>query len=95
MKKETLEEDYLNQLIEEANKEFTLDRKLAKVVAIKYANWHQEQDKNKYSEEDMINFAFDTYNYISKLMGVPFNLISENKSNVNDNFIKYKKNHEK
>jgi hypothetical protein len=57
--------------------------------------YQQEQNKNKYSEEDMINFAFDTYNYISKLMGVSFNKISENKCNVNDNFIKYKRKHEK
>jgi hypothetical protein len=54
-KQETLEEAYLNKLIDEANKEFTLDRKLAKDVAIKYANWQQEQDKKLYSEEDMIN----------------------------------------
>jgi hypothetical protein len=39
----------------------------------KGAKWQQERS---YSEEDMINFAFDTYNYISKLMGVSFNLIS-------------------
>jgi hypothetical protein len=50
-KQETLEEAYLNQLIDEANKEFTLDKKLAKDVAIKYAKW--QQDNNKYSEEDM------------------------------------------
>lgn len=36
---ETLEEAYLNQLIDEANKEWTLDRRLAKEVAIKYAKW--------------------------------------------------------
>ena len=50
MKQETLEEAYLNKLIDEANKEFTLDRKLAKEVAIKYAEWQQER---MYSEEDM------------------------------------------
>jgi hypothetical protein len=48
--KETLEENYLNQLIDKANKEFTLDRKLAKNVAIKYAKWQQERS---YSEEDL------------------------------------------
>jgi hypothetical protein len=54
VKQETFEEAYLNQLIDEANKEFTLDKKLAKDVAIKYANWQKEQDKNKYSEEDIL-----------------------------------------
>ena len=39
---ETLEEAHLNKLIDEANKEFTLDRKLAKEVAIKFAKWQQE-----------------------------------------------------
>jgi hypothetical protein len=57
MKQETLEEAYLNKLIDEANKEFTLDRKLAKEVAIKFAKWQQEQDKNKYSEEEVRNIA--------------------------------------
>jgi hypothetical protein len=56
-KQETLEEAYLNKLIDEANKEFTLDRKLAKEVAIKFAKWQQEQDKNKYSEEEVRNIA--------------------------------------
>jgi hypothetical protein len=55
MEKETLEEAYLNKLIDKANKEFTLDRKLAKEVAIKFAKWQQEQDKNKYSEEEVLN----------------------------------------
>jgi hypothetical protein len=50
MKQETLEEAYLNELIDEANKEWILDRKLAKEVAIKFANWQQER---RYSEEDM------------------------------------------
>ena len=54
------------------------------------AKWQQEQDKNKYSEEDMIKFAFDTYHYISKLMGVPFNQISENKLHAMYNFEQFK-----
>jgi hypothetical protein len=53
----TLEEAYLNKLIDEANKEFTLDRKLAKDVAIKYAKWRQEQDKKMYSEKEMLDFS--------------------------------------
>jgi hypothetical protein len=53
----TLEEAYLNKLIDEANKEFTLDRKLAKDVAIKYAKWQQEQDKKMYSEKEMLDFS--------------------------------------
>ncbi len=57
-KQETIEETYLNQLIDEANKEFTLDRKLAKDVAVKYANW---QSKRMYSEEEC-------YKYLHSLM---------------------------
>ena len=53
-KQETLEEAYLNELIDEANKEFTLDRKLAKKVAIKYAKWQQER---MYSEEEVIKIV--------------------------------------
>ena len=51
--KQDTEEVYLNQLIDEANKEFSLDRKLAKKVALKFAKWQQEQDKNMYNEEDL------------------------------------------
>jgi len=50
-RQETIEETYLNQLIDEANKEFTLDRKLAKDVAVKYANWQAER---MYSKEEVI-----------------------------------------
>ena len=42
----------------------------------------KEQNNNKYSEEEMIDFGFSTYCYISELMGVPFNLISENRLNA-------------
>ena len=55
------------------------------------AKWQQEQDKNKYSEEDMIEFAFNTYHYISELMGVEFNKISENKLHAMYNFEQFKK----
>ena len=51
------------------------------------AKWQSEK---MYSEEDMIDFAFDTYCYISKLMGVPFNLISENRLNAEENFKQFK-----
>jgi hypothetical protein len=64
-KQETLEEAYLNKLIDEANKEFTLDRKLAKDVAIKYAKWQQEQDKKLYSEEDVRGMLEDMSRYVS------------------------------
>jgi len=49
-KQETPEETYLNELIDEANKEFTLDKKLAKEVAIKFSKWQQER---MYSEEEV------------------------------------------
>ena len=55
--KQDTEEVYLNQLIDEANKEFSLYRKLAKKVALKFAKWQQEQCKNLYSEEDLLNFG--------------------------------------
>jgi hypothetical protein len=42
-KQEKLEEAYLNKLIDDANKEFTLDRKLAKEVAIKYTEWQAQR----------------------------------------------------
>ena len=48
-------------------------------------------EERSYSEEDMINFAFDTYCYISKLMEVPFNQISENKLHVIENLKQFKK----
>ena len=52
-------------------------------------DWFPKQER-KYSEEDMINFAFDTYCYISELMKVPFNLISENKLHAMYNFEQFK-----
>ncbi len=55
LNKEKLEEVYLNKLIDEANKEFTLDRKLAKEVAIKYANWQAEK---MYSEEEVLEIIY-------------------------------------
>ena len=50
-----------------------------------------EELNKKYSEEDMVNFAFNTYHYISELMGVPFNLMSENKLHAMYNFEQFKK----
>jgi len=52
------------------------------------AKWMKEK---MYTEEDMINFAFDTYYYISKIMGVPFNQISENKLHAIENLKQFKK----
>jgi predicted GTPase len=49
------------------------------------------QAERMYSEEDMIEFGFSTYCYISELMGVPFNLISENRVNAEDWFEQFKK----
>ena len=62
-KQETIEESYLNKLIDEANQEFTLDRKLAKEVAIKFSKWQQERS---YNEEDMEEYS----EYVS-LVGTP------------------------
>jgi hypothetical protein len=55
---------------------------------IEFAKWQMER---MYSEEDMIEFAFNTYHYISELMGVPFNLMSENKLHAMYNFEHFKK----
>jgi hypothetical protein len=49
------------------------------------------QQERSYSEEDMIDFAFNTYHYISELMGVPFRQVSENKLHVMYNLEQYKK----
>jgi hypothetical protein len=57
-------------------------------IFIEGAKWQAER---MYSDEDMIKFAFDTYHYISKLMGVPFNQISENKLHAMYNFEQFKK----
>jgi hypothetical protein len=67
-----------------SNREFDL----SKSDFIAGAKWQAER---MYSEEDMIKFAFDTYHYISKLMGVPFNQISENKLHAMYNFEQFKK----
>lgn len=37
-------------------------------------------------KEQMIDFAFNTYYYISGIMKVPFNQISENKKHAEDNY---------
>ncbi len=52
------------------------------------AKWQAER---MYSEGDMIDFAFNTYYYISGIMNVPFNKISENKIHAIDNFEQFKK----
>jgi len=57
MKQKTLEETYLNELIDEANKEFTLDKKLAKEVAIKFSKW---QEQRMYSEEEVKDIVEQT-----------------------------------
>jgi hypothetical protein len=61
---------------------------LRRNIWLKGAKYVKERS---YSEEDMINFAFDTYYYISKLMEVPFNQISENKLHAIENLKQFKK----
>ena len=55
---------------------------------IEGAKW---QTEHRYSDEDMIDFAFNTYYYISKIMNVPFNQISENKLHAIENLKQFKK----
>ena len=60
-----------------------------KVITVK----RQEDNKDKkYTEKDMIDFAFDTYCYISGIMKVPFNQVSENGTHAEENFKEYVKN---
>lgn len=56
-------------------------------VIVNGVKWSQ---KKTYSEEDMVEFAFDTYCYISGIMKVPFNQVSENKLHVIDNLEQFK-----
>jgi len=86
--------------LEESKQETTLEEAAANLADpnicktdnwIAGAKWQQQQDKNKYSEEDMIEFAFDTYYYISGIMKVPFNQLSENKLHAIHNFENFKK----
>ena len=55
-------------------------------------NCQQDMADKKYTEEDMIDFAFDTYCYISGIMKVPFNQVSENGTHAEENFKEYVKN---
>jgi hypothetical protein len=45
----------------------------------------EDMVEKKYTEEDMIKFAFDTYCYISGIMKVPFNKVSENITHAEEN----------
>ena len=79
------------ETLEEAAENMWLDpiqNLTSKMSFIQGAKWQQER---MYSEEDMVNFAFDTYYYISKLMEVPFNQISENKLHAIENLKQFKK----
>jgi len=61
-----------------------------KVSSLDIEKAKQMEKQQGYTEEDMVNFAFDTYYYISKLMEVPFNQISENKLHAIENLKKFK-----
>jgi len=54
-----------------------------------YTQCQEDIADKKYTEEDMIKFAFDTYYYISRIMKVPFNKVSENRTHAKDNFKEY------
>ena len=59
-----------------------------------YNQCQEDMADKKYTEEDMIKFAFDTYCYISGIMKVPFNKVSENRNHAEENlkeFIKLNK----
>ena len=50
-----------------------------------YTQCQEDMADKKYTDEDMIKFAFDTYCYISGIMKVPFNQVSENRTHAEDN----------
>jgi hypothetical protein len=52
----------------------------------KTSGQHILEQAKEIEKEQMIDFAFDTYCYISGIMKVPFNQVSENKSHVEDNY---------
>ncbi len=93
MKQETLEEAAENhlqkwRLLNNIHLSNILHAERCKNDFISGAKWQAER---MYSEEDMIEFGFSTYCYISELMGVPFNLISENRLNAEEWFEQFKK----
>jgi hypothetical protein len=92
-----MQEEPKQETLEEAAKEFVLSHDFSLLTnpnhlanrCFQYgAKWQAER---MYSEEDMIEFAFDTYYYISGIMRVPFNQLSENKLHVFYNFEQFKK----
>lgn len=92
-KQETIEEIAERIYLSYENNEFLYgdseDLQLAyKAGIVDGAKWQKER---MYSEEEMIDFAFNTYCYISKIMNVPFNQISENKFHAIDNLEQFKK----
>ena len=50
-----------------------------------YTQCQEDMADKKYTDEDMIKFAFDTYCYISGIMKVTFNQVSENRTHAEDN----------
>jgi hypothetical protein len=70
--------------------------KIREAIEFAYTQCQQDVDwellvklSKMYTEEDMIKFAFDTYCYISGIMKVPFNKVSENRTHAEDNFKDY------
>ena len=57
-----------------------------------YTKCQEDMADKKYTKKDMIDFAFDTYCYISGIMKVPFNQVSENGTHAEENFKEYVKN---
>ena len=53
-----------------------------------YVVKHQDilEQAKQMEREQTIDFAFNTYYYISGIMKVPFNQVSENKNHAEDNY---------
>jgi hypothetical protein len=87
MNKETLE-DAAERLSERHHYAFGQQSEFYQLGFIEGAKYQADRMN---TEEDMIEFAFNTYHYISELMGVPFRQVSENKLHVMYNLEQYKK----
>ena len=61
-------------------------------IIMGYTQCQEDMADKKYTEEDMILFAFDTYHYISGIMKVPFNKVSENRTHAEENLKEFIKN---
>lgn len=88
---QAIDDEFLEWFVKNPSCEW-VDAKYKYWKEVNNVGWYEykiiipQEEPKKYTEEDMINFAFDTYYYISGIMKVPFNKISENRTHAEDNF---------